>query len=213
MKKRYVKRLIDIVMLGLYLYLMSYHPGMGLRLHAGLGICLFVLFFLHHLLNLSYYRSLKKGRYGAERRILLLTNTLLLAAMLVMMASSIMISGMAFPISFLPVRFYWRDIHVTSTAWGFLLMAMHVGMHMRGMFEKLSRSAGSKKWILWLVKLAVVLWGIYGFIQSGLWYDLRMIPMSGTPLPAFWFYAEYLGMVLAICVLVQEGLKRYRRKK
>lgn len=213
MKKRYVKRIIDVMMLGLYLYLMSYHPGMGLRLHALLGICLFFLFFLHHLLNLSYYRSLRKGRYGAERRMLFLTNMLLLAAMLVMMISSIMISGMAFPISFLPVRFYWRDIHVTSTAWGFLLMAIHVGMHTRGMFEKLSRRAGSKKWFLWLMKLAAVLWGAYGWMQSGLWYDLRMIPMSGTPLPTVLFYAEYLGMVLAVCVLVQEGWNIYRRKK
>lgn len=38
-----------------------------------------------------------------------------------------MISGLVFPISVLPAAFYWRDIHVMPTAWGFVLMAFHMG--------------------------------------------------------------------------------------
>ena len=46
--------IVDIIMLALLLYLMSYHPGMGLRLHALLGIALCVLFVLHHFLNMKW---------------------------------------------------------------------------------------------------------------------------------------------------------------
>lgn len=156
--KRYVKILLDIVMLALFLYLMYYHPGMGLRLHAILGIALCVLFVLHHFLNYKWYAVLFKGQYRFRRIIMTASDFLLLFAMLAIMVSSFMISGLAFPISFLPMAFYWRDIHVMSTTWGFL--------------------------------------------QSGLWNDMRMIPQSLPPLPASLFYAEYIGIIGGMCVAV-----------
>ena len=202
--KRYVKILLDIIMPALFLYLIYYHPGMGLRLHAILGIVLCVLFVLHHFLNTRWYAVLFKGQYHFLRIIMTASNFLLFFAMLAIMASSLMISGLAFPISLLPVAFYWRDIHVMSTAWGFVLMAFHVGVHshslLSGLEKRISETAFG--YVIYLLQLLVLGAGIYGFLQSGLWNDMRMIPQSLPPLPAPLFYTEYIGMIGGMCVAV-----------
>lgn len=202
--KRYVKILLDIIMLALFLYLMYYHPGMGLRLHAIPGIALCVLFVLHHFLNIRWYAVLFKGQYRFRRMIMTASDFLLFFAMLAIMVSSLMISGLAFPISFLPAAFYWRDIHVMSTAWGFVLMAFHLGVHshslLSGMEKRMSETIFG--YVAYLLELVVLGAGIYGFLQSGLWNDMRMIPQSQPPLPASLFYAEYIGIIGGMCVAV-----------
>lgn len=202
--KKCIRMIVDIIMLALLLYLMSYHPGMGLRLHALLGIALCVLFVLHHFLNMKWYAVLFKGKYRFRRILLTVSDFLLLIAMLAIMVSSLMISGLAFPISFLPVAFYWRDIHVMSTAWGFVLMAFHLGVHshscLSGMEKRMSETIFG--YIVYLMELLVLGAGICGFLQSGLWNDMRMIPQSLPPLSTPLFYAEYIGMIGGMCVAV-----------
>ena len=201
---KYGKVMLDIIMLALFLYLMSYHPGMGLGLHALLGIALCVLFVLHHLLNMKWYAVLFKGQYRFRRMIMTASDFLLLLAMLAIMLSSFMISGLAFPISFLPMAFYWRDIHVMSTAWGFVLMAFHLGVHSHSLLSGVEKRAGETifGYVVYLLELLVLGAGVYGFLQSGLWNDMRMIPQSLPPLPAPLFYAEYIGMIGGMCMAV-----------
>lgn len=202
--KKYIRMMVDIIMLILFLYLMSYHPGMGLRLHALLGIALCVLFVLHHFLNVKWYAVLFKGRYCFRRIIMTASDFLLFFAMLAIMVSSFMISGLAFPISFLPVAFYWRDIHVMSTVWGFVLMAFHLGVHLHSFLSRMEKKMSETifGYVIYLIELLVLGAGIYGFLQSGLWNDMRMIPQSLPPLPVSLFYAKYIGMIGAMCVAV-----------
>lgn len=189
-------------MLALFLYLMRYHPGMGLRLHAMLGTALCILFILHHFLNLKWHAALFKGRYRFRRILLTASDLLLLIAMLGIMVSSFMISGLAFPLSFLPVDFYWRDIHVLSTAWGFALMAFHLGMHLHGFLSKIEKRMSRTifGYAIYLPELLILGAGIYGFLQSGLWGNMRMTPQSLPPLTDPLFYMEYMGMIGAMCI-------------
>ncbi len=202
--KRRIKIGIDVIMLVLFLYLMRYHPGMGLRLHAVCGIALCVLFLLHHVLNGRWYAVLRRGKYGFRRILLTASDFLLLAAMLAIMVSSFMISGLAFPISFLPIAFYWRDIHVMSTAWGLVLMAFHLGLHLHGFLSKLEKRMGETvfAYVVYLPELLVLGAGIYGFAKSGLWNDMRMMPQSRPPFSDMLFYAVYLGIIGGICIAV-----------
>lgn len=176
-RKKYIRILTDIIMLVSFLYLMSYHPGMGLRLHAVFGIALCVLFILHHLLNVKWYAVLLKGRYRLYRILLTVSDFLLLFAMLAIMLSSLMISGLALPVSFLPVVFYWRDIHVISTTWGFVLMAFHLGIHLHVFLFKMEKkmSATIFGYVVYLAEVLVLGAGIHGFLQSGLWNEIGMI--------------------------------------
>ncbi len=202
--KSHIKILLDIIMIVLFLYLIYYHPGMGLRIHALLGIALCVMFVLHHFLNIRWYAVLFKGQYHFRRMIMTASDFLLFFAMLAIMVSSLMISGLVFPISFLPAAFYWRDIHAMSTAWGFVLMAFHLGVHshslLSGMEKRMSEIIFG--YVVYLLELLVLGAGIYGFLQSGLWNDMRMIPQSLPPLPVSLFYAEYIGIIGGMCVAV-----------
>ena len=116
--QRNFKISIDVLMLGLFLYLMSYHPGGGLLWHAILGCVLVLLFVLHHALNWHWHRTLLSGRYNLRRGLTTGTDVLLLLAMGAVIVSSYKIASMALPFEFLPPpRGWWRDLHMAATAW------------------------------------------------------------------------------------------------
>ena len=186
----------------LFLYLMSYHAGRGLLLHALLGITLFALFILHHLLNLHWYRTLFRGKYSFRRSLLTASDILLLAAMLLMMLSALMLSGMVFSFSTIPVDFGWIEIHYFSTAWGFMLMAFHLGLHLHSAFNKLDAKLKetSFEYVLCLLEVILFLAGAYGFVQSGLWSDMVLRAQSITPMTPVVFYTVHIGVVAATCL-------------
>ena len=89
--KMMLKMGIDLVMTVLLLCQMAYIL-VGETVHEYLGTAMFVLFILHHLLNRNWYRSLKKGRYGAVRILQTAVNTLVLLCMLGLMVSGVILS-------------------------------------------------------------------------------------------------------------------------
>ena len=60
--KTVLRHIVDLLMTANLLALMAY-VLMGQAVHEWLGISAFVPFVLHHLLNLSWFRALGKGRY------------------------------------------------------------------------------------------------------------------------------------------------------
>lgn len=199
MKKR-VKIAVDILMLVLFIYMFSYQPGMGLLQHAMLGISLFTLFIIHNLLNFQWYKVMFKGKYTARRGTLAGINILLLLLMLLMMASSLMISGMVFSISFLPVRYYWRNIHAACSGWMFLLMAVHLGFHTQGAIRKLKNKLN--KYIWYLLQVLISMYGVYSFLQLGLLRVVFMLPKSVPFFSKTLFFVESLSVIFTICLVV-----------
>lgn len=215
--KRRIKIIVDIAMFLLFLYLLSYRPGMGLKIHAEFGIALFVLFLIHHGLNAQWYRTLGKGRYNFRRLLLTGSDFLLLAAMLCMMASSFMLSGMVFPAVGIRMTHEWRQLHVSASAWCFLLMAFHVGMHLHGMFQKLQRKMRQTafEYVYDLFLFAVAGLGIYCFVKSGMWPRVVMAEQQSLFIAdSRLFLAEHFGIVAGISVIthwilwVAEWIKR-----
>jgi len=103
---------LDVVMTALFLLLMAYHVT-GNRLHEWLGMFLFIIFILHNVLNLNWYKRLFKGRYAAMRIFNTLVNALLMIAMLGTMVSGIMISRAVFGFLDMSVDlFLWRKLHM-----------------------------------------------------------------------------------------------------
>lgn len=204
MRKQKVKIAVDAAMLLLLLYLMSYRPGTGLLLHAEAGLLAFLLFVLHHLLNLNWYRSLRKGRYTFRRRMLTACDLLLLADMLLMMGSAFLIAGRVFPVSFFMEPPYWRDIHAAAAAWGLLLTAFHLGLHLHSPLVRLEGMIKQTafEYAFYLLELLSVLWSVFGFLQSGLWQDLWMLPHGDGPLSALGRWVSYAGILLGVCILL-----------
>lgn len=200
--KRRIKIIIDILMFLLFLYLISYRPGMGLMYHAVIGIVQLSLFILHHLLNLNWYRTLFKGRYNFRRILLTVSDFLLLIAMGFMIASSIMISGMVFDFG-IRMTGWWRQIHVASSGWCFLLTGFHVGMHMQGVFGRLEKKMKKVSWLYRLIQAVLAAAGIYCFLISDMWPRITL----ARRLPLLTFTGEemfgiYMSVVIGISVLV-----------
>ena len=168
--RRTVKIIIDIAMYLIFVALMQEHLWSD-GLHEWLGITLFTLFIAHTVLNFRWYQSLFKGRYTAQRILLTVINMALFAAMLCCMVSSVLVSGKVFAFLNLGGARIGRTLHLISTAWAFVLMSLHMGLHLTPLINKLKKN---KKLLRAGQILAVLLaaFGVTVFIGRAFYEEL-----------------------------------------
>lgn len=229
MKTKSVARMsVDFLMTLALLILMGYQFW-GEAPHEWVGTGMFVLFIVHHVLNRSWYKTLFKGKYTAQRIIMLLINFLLLFSMAAQIYSAIVMSRYVF--SFLPALSgiaLARRLHILGAYWGFLFMGLHLGLHWNmilGMFHKSggSRSQSKAKSIIaFLIGLAVAGYGIWVLIRRDLFTYLLLqtefvfLDYSESKL---WYYLDYLAL-MGLCIFLANYsiksiryFKNYSKKK
>ena len=94
--KTVIKRVLDIVLTIALLLLMSMQVTKQLA-HEWIGIAMFALTILHHILNRKYYTTIFKGKYTPLRVFQLIVNTLLLLTFICTPLSGMMMSRYATP--------------------------------------------------------------------------------------------------------------------
>ncbi len=102
----------------------------GAGIHKGIGLLTFLLFFLHNLLNRTWYSSLFRGRYTVRRRIHTATNILVLLGMAGIMASGAMLSrelAAGLGEGMTP----GRVLHNLSSYLSCVGIALHIGFHLK----------------------------------------------------------------------------------
>ncbi len=198
-----LKIMVDVGMTVMLLLLMAYEL-VGRAAHEWLGIGMFDLFIIHHILNRKWSRCVFKGKYTLFR----IWQTVLVIGILLTMAGS-MYSGVILSehaLSFLPIkggRAFARKIHMIAAYWGVVLMSLHLGLHwsmMMGMakrFVKELPTAG--KWLLRGIAALIAGYGVYAFIQReiGLYMLLKnhfAFYDFEEPLVSFW--ADYMAVVV-----------------
>ena len=135
-----LRHAVDLLMTIALLLLMAYVLT-DQAVHEWLGIGFFALFVLHHLLNLSWFRALGKGRYSAPRVLSTVLDALVLGSMLAQMVSGIAMSRSALPFLDLPLpTSAARLLHLACGYWSLLLVGLHLGAHW-GAFLSLGRKA------------------------------------------------------------------------
>lgn len=132
-QKTTVKRVVDGCMTVLLLCLMAYQVT-GETLHEWFGIGMTALLILHHILNRKWYAALFKGKYNAYRVVTVIVNTLLLAAIALTALCGMAMSAHAVPFLYglLPISFA-RRFHLAMSFWSFILMGIHLGLHLPAM--------------------------------------------------------------------------------
>lgn len=141
-----------------------------------------------------------KGKYNLRRSLVAGSASLLLATMIVTMVSSWHIASMALPFEFLPPpRGTWRDLHVAATAWCFVLMALHLGLHLHNTLSKWKRQlkaqAAAKAWALRLLQAIVLLGAMWCLQRNQVLADLLMLPVLPVAFEPLRFYAEHLVII------------------
>lgn len=208
-----------MIMTVLFLTLMAYHVT-GESLHEWLGVTLFVLFILHHILNIKWYATLFKGKYPAARILMFSINFLLFAAMVGMMASGIMLSREVFGFLNLRAGMFGRRLHMVSTVWGYLLMSMHLGLHwgmMMGIVRK--KIPMESKWGGYAVRAIAILlsaYGAYAFVTRQLadrMFLLVEFAFFDYQEPAIFFFADYMSILILFAAIAYYLSKFLRKPK
>ncbi len=167
--KQKIQILADLVMTVMLPLLMAYSL-IGEVIHEWIGIAMFAMFILHHVLNRRFTFSLAKGKYTPNRIFMTAIDILLLVDMLALMISAVMISGHVF--AFLPITGgaeFARSIHLMGSYWGFVLMSMHIGLHFHTVIsmvrKKISKPNKTLKIIPKIVCAATSAYGLYVFLS------------------------------------------------
>lgn len=218
-----LKVITDIAMTVALLFLMTFEL-IGDKAHEWIGVVMFLLFILHHILNGYWSSHLLKGKYTVLRTLQTVLVVLLLFSMIGAMFSGIILSRQVF--AFITVRgwrSFARNLHMISAYWGFVLMALHLGLHwnmMIGMAGKIIKKPSAvRTWTLRIIAVLVAGYGIYSFIHRGIGRYMLMLDhfvFFDFDEPIVFFIADYIavmGMLVFVGHYVAAGLKRIQRNR
>jgi len=164
-EKNIIKRIADVCLTAVLLCLMAYQVT-GEALHEWLGIGMTALVIVHQVLNAKWYGALFKGEYHAYRILQTAVNALLLLCFAMTTLCGMAMSAHAVPFLYgvLPVSFA-RQMHLSLSHWSFVLMGLHLGMHIPVMTAKLS---DKKKKLLSAVFCVLGAAGLFLFVKNGI---------------------------------------------
>ena len=165
--QRTYRRIIDVGMCIILLLQMAYQV-MGEAAHEWLGISMTILVILHQVLNRRFYGALSKGKYTAYRTALTLVNILLLISFALTALCGMCMSNYAVPFLYgvLPMSFV-RVTHLSMSHWSFVLMGLHLGLHMPTMLSGYKPSEGIKHALL-AICTAIAGLGLWLFLRTGM---------------------------------------------
>ena len=173
-----IKRIIDVCMSVLLLFLMAYQVT-GEVLHEWIGIGMTVLVIFHQILNRKWYGALFKGKYRSYRILTTAVNILLLLSFLLTAFCGMSMSGHAVPFLYgmAPVSFA-RRMHLPMSHWSFVLMGMHLGLHIPAMTAKM-KTESRKKTLISVAFCCIAGIGLWLFLRNGMMdYLLFRVPFA-----------------------------------
>lgn len=224
MKPRMIAKIVaDIAMTIALLLLMTYEL-IGQAAHEWIGIAMFVLFVVHHILNGKWSRNLLKGKYTALRIMQTALVVLVLLSMIGSMVSGVILSRHA--LSFLPIEgghAFARTLHMLSGYWGFVFMSLHLGFHwsmMMGIAGKIVKNPSEiRKWILRAIAVLIAGYGAWAFIKRdiGSYMVLKnLFVFFDFEEPLILFLLDYvasMGLFVFAGHYLSEILKKLRKRK
>lgn len=203
--KSKIKLAVDFFMTFVLLFLMGYQLW-GETAHEWAGTVMLVLFIAHHLLNFGWYRNLFRGKYTPIRVLVSAVDLVLFAVTICLMASGILMSRHVFV--FLPIDGGMgtaRLVHMVACYWGFVLMALHLGLHWGAMMARVKKISGATKpvsgircLVLRFLGAGIAGYGLYAFVTRDLatYMLLRtqfvFLDYSESPVS---FYTDYLAIM------------------
>lgn len=219
MKKQSVKIIVDVIMTVILMLLMAFEL-IGRTAHEWLGVGMFVMFVIHHILNRKWTSHLLKGKYTPIRIFQTLLAVLVLVCILCSMVSGIVLSRYVF--SFLPIeggRSWARTLHMIGAYWGFVFMSLHLGTHWNMMMGMAGKAAGNpsalRTWILRILGAAVAAYGAYAFVERGIggYMSLQnMFVFFDFEEPLILFYIDYIA-VMGLFVWIGHYLAKILRRR
>jgi formylglycine-generating enzyme required for sulfatase activity/flavodoxin len=140
MRSKHFKHIVD-VLLGVGLLLLMSYQVTGEAGHVWTGIVMTVLMILHQILNRKWYAALFKGKYTPLRTVQTLVNAALVICFVLTALCGINMSVHAVPfLSEFMRASLGRRLHLTLSHWCFVLMGLHLGLHIPAMLKGIKSS-------------------------------------------------------------------------
>lgn len=225
MKKKFIcKIFIDVIMTVLLLFVMA-RQLTGDSAHEWLGAGMLILWIAHHILNRSWYSHLFQGKYTPMRIFQTIVNFGVLLSMFGLMVSGIILSREVF--AFLPVSggiALARPLHVLSAFWGFVLMALHLGLHWNMILGMVCKATGpiASKFLRVLMRIAAALiaaYGLYAFLKNQFLFYMFLTSsfvFFDFERPVLLFFTEYIaimGLFVFLAHYTSKGIYKLTGKK
>lgn len=192
------KTIIDIGMIILAPVLMAYSMA-GEMLHELIGITMFALFICHHVMNRKWFTSLRKGKWNAIRRLNTVVDFLILLLMLVMMISAPTISKHALAFLDIGGAAVGRTLHLVGANWLFVLMSLHLGLHVNSLSAGLGISIRKRLCrILNIVFIIIAVYGCYALVSRGVlsyMFATQLFAAFDLSEPLIFFVLDYLAIM------------------
>ncbi|MBQ9229162.1 MAG: DUF4405 domain-containing protein [Eubacterium sp.] len=207
MKNKAIKRSIDTLMLILLPLLMSYSL-IGEETHEWLGIVMFGLFVLHHIINYRWFKNILRGKYTPQRILITVVNLLLLAVMPALPITGILMSKYVLTdIQASGGYATIRQLHPFFAYWGLVLMSIHLGFHMNMMLKKpldKIKKSKAKQWTATVILFAVFCYGGYVFVKREILRFLflqNQFHFFNAEQSRAIFFLDYLAIIAAFVIL------------
>lgn len=208
--KKISQIIVDLAMTAMLPVLMAY-ALVGEAAHEWVGISMFILFIIHHILNYRWHQNILKGRYSGIRILGTVINILIFAIMICLMVSGIIMSKHVF--IFLHISggtSFVRTMHLLASYWGFVLMSVHLGLHwdmLMGIAKKITgikEPSPMRTVFLRIIAVLIAAYGIYAFWQrkNGSYMLLKtQFVFFDFDEPLSLFFADQLAIMgLFVCV-------------
>lgn len=188
--------IIDVLMYIIFIVLMGHHITEN-KIHEILGIVMFVLFIIHNLLNIKFYKTIFKGNYNLKRLFVTIIDVLLLVCFIGIIISSINISSDIFEFLNIQTKSWGLKLHMLSTSWGFIMMSIHLGLHLNPLLNKINTKMKKStfEYIYYLLFIVLIIYGIYSFIKQNYISDMFVL----SPFKAYNFEESPFVFYLHTC--------------
>lgn len=192
----------DIGMTVVLLCLMTYSL-LGELTHEILGVAMFVVFTVHHILNRRWFGALLKGRYGVFRIFQTTLVFVLILSVLASAVSGIILSEHLF--RFLNITkgaSIARSVHMVCAYLNYVLMSIHLGLHwntmISGMRTNRKEGPAAGTWALRCLAAAFAGYEVYAFIKRQiaeyLFLRTHFVFLDDTE-PLIFFFIDYLAIM------------------
>ena len=162
-----IKRIVDVSMTILLLCLMAYQVT-GEALHEWIGIAMTVLVIIHQILNRKWYGAIFRGKYNSYRITATVVNIALLLSFALTAFCGMSMSGHAVPFLYGMTKVsFARRMHLSISHWAFVLMGMHLGMHIPVMIAKL-KLTNKLRLVISAILCVISGIGLFLFIKNGM---------------------------------------------
>lgn len=202
MKPKVIINVACNIMMTIFLILLMSYSLIGESTHEILGISIFVLFILHHILNYRFEKNIFHGKYTAYRTFQTIVVIVIFITMTGSMISSIALSKYMQTFISIPRNIeFMRITHLLSAYWGFVMMSIHLGIHWKmslSLIYKIIRHNHTIKICFKIIGFLIAFYGVYALIKRNLLSYLflqTMFVFIDFGEPVIYFLLDYSAMV------------------